>query len=167
MAMGTSNPPVLPAGTTATLDINITRWTTDDEREALFAALVEGGQAALTPALRKQPETGWIRVVGYSGAGRSTSMPSERLRYAREMVNADGYRRIILALDRPITLYEMRERPRWRRHDITMCVIDFDPEGNGVGQLAIGVQLQVDGDQLTIENFGTEPVRLTNVRIED
>jgi hypothetical protein len=165
--MGTSTPPVLPPGQTATLDINITRWSTDAEREALFAALAEGGQAALTPALRNQQETGWLRVTG-PGSGRSLTLPSERLRYAREMVAEDGSRRLVLALDRPISMYEARRRPRWRDHDVTLMVLDLDAEGNGEGQLAIGVQLDLDTEKgtLTIETFGTEPVRLTRVRQE-
>ena len=41
LAMGTSNPPIIPAGRTATVDLNITRWTTNEEREMLFGELVE------------------------------------------------------------------------------------------------------------------------------
>jgi hypothetical protein len=169
VAMGTSNPPILPRGRTAVLDINITRWTTEEERENLFDELAEGGQRSLTRALARQDQTGWVRVTGPTGSGRVTAFPSERLRYAREMRNETGERRIILALDRPLSLYETTNRPRWRSHDITIFVIDFDSEGNGVGQLAIGVRMDLDAetDTLTIENFGTEPVRLTNVRVEE
>lgn len=64
MAMGTSNPPILPRGRTATVDINISRWTTNEEMDALFGELVEDGQPALVRALNAQDETGWIRVTG-------------------------------------------------------------------------------------------------------
>ncbi len=103
-AMGTSNPPVLPRGRTATLDINITRWTTDEERDVLFGELVENGQPALVSALRNQEETGWMRITGPSQTGAMTRFPSERLRYARQTVAEDGSRRIVLALDRPISM---------------------------------------------------------------
>jgi hypothetical protein len=168
VAMGTSNPPVIPSGSTATLDINITRWTTDEERLALLTTLLEHGQEGLTAALRKQPETGWVRSTGPTARGRTTTFPSERLRYARQLVNEDGSRRIVLALDRPISLYEGVNRPRWRTHDITMLFIDVDAKGKGSGQLAIGVRLDADAatGMLSIENFGTEPVRLTRVRQE-
>ena len=165
MAMGTSNPPILPRGRTASLDINITRWSTDEEREMLFGELVENGQPALVSALRSQEETGWMRVTGPSQGGSATRFPSERLRYARQTVEEDGSRRIVLAFDRPISMYEAVRRPRWRDHDITFLVMDLDAEGNGDGQLSIGVQLafKYDTKTLVIENFGTEPVRLTRI----
>ena len=166
LAMGTSNPPILPPGVNARLDINITRWSSDEERQALFSALAEKGQEGLITALRKQPETGWIRVTGRSAKGSMAPFPSERFRYAREFVMEDGTRRVIMALDRPISMYEAMRRPRWRDYDMTLLVMDLDAEGNGEGQLAIGVQLAFDPETmtLTVENFGTEPVRLTSIR---
>lgn len=164
VAMGTSNPPVIPPGASTTLQINITRWTTDEERANLFAVLVEKGQEELVKALQKQEETGFLRVVG-RGAGM-TRFPSERLRYAREFNLPDGRRRIVLALDRPIYFYEAVNQPRWRDYDMTLVVLDLDKSGKGEGQLAIGVRLSVDTEKktLTVENFGTEPVRLTKVQ---
>ena len=49
---------------------------------------------------------------------------------------------------------------------MTLIVMDVDEEGKGEGQLAMAVQLQVDHEKktLVIENYGTEPVRLNNVR---
>jgi hypothetical protein len=95
------------------------------------------------------------------GAG----FPSERLRYAREFKREGGGRRLVLGLDRPISFAESVRQPRWRDYDITLVVIDLDAEGNGEGQLAMGVRLAVDQEKraLVIENFGTEPVRLTRV----
>src|SRR5262245_46252768 len=95
VAMGTSNPPVIPPGRATTIQINITRSTTDEEREKLFAVLIEKGQKDLIDALQKQDETGFVRVVG-SGAGLRNPFPSERLRYARQMDLGEGKRRIVL-----------------------------------------------------------------------
>jgi hypothetical protein len=164
VAMGTSNPPVLPAGVTATVQINITRWSTDEERNALLTTLIENGPAAMAKALNKEEETGWVRVMGTT---RSMSpFPSERLRYARQFDLGEGRRRIVLALDRYISLWEQAAMPRWRDYDVTLIVMEVDAEGNGEGELAMGVRLNVDQEKktLVIENFGTEPVRLTRIR---
>ena len=163
--MGTSNPPVIPPGTSMTLQINITRWTTDEEREALFAQLVENGQEGLVKALQKQEETGWARPRGRGAASRST-FPSERLRYARQFDLGEGRRRIVLALDRRISFSEAVHRPRFNEYDLTLIVMDVDAKGEGEGQLAIGVRLELNREtkQLVIENFGSEPVRLTRIR---
>ncbi|HSN54068.1 MAG TPA: hypothetical protein VLT32_05325 [Candidatus Sulfomarinibacteraceae bacterium] len=166
VAMGTSNPPLLPPGTTATIDINITRWTTDDERQHLFEVLTKKGQRAMVREMRRQPETGWVRVVnaGPTPAGASRT-PSERLRYARQIPLPNGGRRIVLGLDRPITMSEAVNQPRWRNFDVTLFFIDLDAENVGEGQLAIGVRLTVEEETntLKIQNFATEPVRLTRV----
>jgi hypothetical protein len=166
VAMGTSNPPILPSGVSAGIEINITRWTTDAEREALFGVLAEEGQEGLIKALKKQQETGWMRVTGPSLRGAMTAFPSERFRYAREIKREDGSRRIVMALDRPISMYEATRQPRWRKYDMTLVVMDVDADGNGAGQLAIGVQLSFDPEtkNLVVENFGSEPVRLLNIR---
>lgn len=94
-----------------------------------------------------------------------TNFPSERLRFARQIPLDGGGRRIILALDRPISMYEAATRPRWRNHDVTVFFLDLDADNVGAGQLAIGVRLEVDSETntLTVENFGTEPVRLSHV----
>lgn len=172
VAMGTSNPPVIPVGTTATVQINITRWTTPEEREMLLTELVENGQEALVNALRKQKETGWIlnrsRTMQSTRARAmmGTSAPSERLRYAWQIDLGDGKRRIVAALDRPIGFAESVRQPRWRDYDLTLIVMDVDEKGEGEGQLAMGVRLAVEPEvpRLVIESFGSEPVRLTRLR---
>ena len=164
VAMGTSNPPIIPPGSNMTLQINITRWTTEKEREALFAQLVENGQEGLVKALQKQEETGWAR--SRSRAASRSSFPSERLRYSRQVDLGEGKRRIILALDRPISFSEAVHRPRFNQYDLTLIVMDVDAKGEGEGQLAIGVRLDLNREtkQLVIENFGSEPVRLNRIR---
>ena len=164
VAMGTSNPPLIPPGMSTTLQINITRLTTDEEREKLFAMLVEKGQEDLVKALQKSEETGFVRVTGR--AMSRNPFPSERLRYARQWDLGEGKRRIVLATDRYISFYEARNQPRTREYDMSLLVMDVDAEGNGEGQLAVGVRLAVDNEKktLVVENFGTEPVRLTKIR---
>ncbi len=83
VAMGVTNPPIIPSGTTMTLQINITRWSTEEEREALFAQLVENGQEGLVRALRDQRGDGldasarpWCRQPDHIPIG--FRCPSER-----------------------------------------------------------------------------------------
>jgi len=44
--------------------------------------------------------------------------------------------------------------------------MDLDEKGEGLGQLAMGVQMELDeaNNKLTITNFATEPVRLNRIR---
>jgi hypothetical protein len=165
VAMGVTNPPIIPPGTNMTIQINITRWTTEEEREALFAQLVENGQEGLVRALRDQEETGWTRPRSRGGTSRST-FPRETLRYSRQIDLGEGKRRVILALDRPISFREAVHRPRWNDFDMTLFVMDLDENGEGEGQLYVGVRLALNNEtkELVIENFGSEPVRLNRIR---
>jgi hypothetical protein len=167
VAMGTSNPPVIPAGSSTTVQINITRWTTDEERASLFAVLIEKGQKDLINALQKQEETGFVRITGRQAM--RNPFPSERLRYARQIDLGNGKRRIVLATDRYISFYEARNQPRTRDYDMSLIVMDVDAKGEGEGQLAMAVQLGVDNEKktLVVENFGTEPVRLNKIHKRD
>ena len=130
-----------------------------------MAQLIENGQEALVKALQKQEETGWVRVTGPPSLVTRSTFPSQRLRYAREIPGEGGKRRIVLALDRPISMAEAMRQPRWRDYDMTLIVLDLDAEGKGQGELAMAVRLAVDQEnkRLVIENFGTEPIRLTQV----
>ena len=77
----------------------------------------------------------------------------------------DGKRRIVLALDRPIPYWEAMNRPRTYDYDLSIIVLDLDEENKGQGVMAIGVKITLDMEakQLEIENYSSEPVRLTNV----
>ena len=89
ISMGTSNPPVIPPGTTAMVQINITRWTTPEEREMLLTELKENGQASLVSKLQNQEETGWVPVsrsgiVGYSDIGFTHTRRTGTWGYSKE-----------------------------------------------------------------------------------
>ena len=64
------------------VDINLERLTSPEERDALIAAFVEGGQDALLKALQKvKPRVGYIRSPNSLGYD---------LQYAWRIVNSDG-----------------------------------------------------------------------------
>src|SRR4051794_1853527 len=73
LAVNMSN---IGTGSANTVLIDINRWTTDAERQALMDTFRKQGPDALLTALQKQPEVGFIRLP--------TSLGYE-LRYAREM----------------------------------------------------------------------------------
>ena len=161
--MGSRGP--VSGGQSTVLQITVDRWSTNDERNELFAALAENGQDGLVKALQDQEEVGFVRLTDQSTrAARRSNFPSTRFRYARQ-INADGKRRIVLVTDRPIPYWEAMGRPRTYDYNVSFIVMDLDEEGKGEGQMAIGVQLSLNMEDkvLEIENFATEPVRLTNI----
>jgi hypothetical protein len=147
----------IATGARGRIQLYITRWTPDEERQHLAQALVQGGNEALRDAFDQVEETGRIRV------GTRNSYP---LYYAREFMLDSGIRRIILGTNRPISFIEAAANPRTRDYDLSLIIIDLEADDTGSGIAAVGVQLVVNPDNgvLQIENYGTEPVRLTNIK---
>ncbi len=146
-------------GGTATVLMEINRWTTDAQQEELRTALLEQGSDKLLRALQKQPKVGYIRLpntVGYD------------LHYAREVALPDGGRRISIATDRPIRFWEARNRPRSIDYPFTLIELRIDGSGKGEGKLSLATKITYDSDlkTITLEDYASEPVRLQNVKVE-
>ena len=129
----------LGPNTSTVVDLHITRWSTEAEREALPATLMEKGQEAFVEALRKQKETGWVRAQGRAAA--RTAFPSVRLHYAFQFDEGDA-RKIVLITDRPIGLAEVARNSRSLEYNISGIVLEMPTtEGqDGTGQLVVGMR---------------------------
>jgi len=142
------------------LEIAIERWSTDEERDRLRGILIERGADALLSALQKvKPRAGYIRT--------SSSLGWD-IHYAREEPVGDGGRRVIIATDRPMSFWELRNQPRSVQYDFTLAEIRLNKDGKGEGKLARAAKISWDPGTRTIEieNYAIEPVRLTEVRVE-
>ena len=139
------------------VEIVIERWSSERERSALIATLKDKGADALLAALQKLPRVGYIRRAN-GGVGWD-------LHYARERKLEDGGRQIVVATDRPISTWEAMNRPRSADYDFTLADIRFDGDGKGVGKLSVAAKVSVNDKtgMVEIEDFGTEPVRMTEV----
>ena len=130
------------------------------ERDALITTLKDKGPDALLSALQKMPRVGYIRRAG-GGLGWD-------LHFARERKLEDGGRQIVLATDRPISAWEAMNRPRSADYDFTLADIRFDGDGKGVGKLSVAAKVRINDKtgMVEIEDFGSEPVRMTEVTSE-
>ena len=139
-----------------TVDIVLDRWSTDAERDRLFAALREGGSDALLRALQDIDELGHIQSPGRLGYP---------LRFAREIPLPDGGRRLILATDRPIGFLEARAQTRTLDYPFAIIDIRLGADGKGEGKLLPLAKVEAHSKHLVeVENYDIEPVRLTQVR---
>lgn len=138
-----------------TVLMEVTRWSTEAQREQLAEALKKGNDALLE-TLRDQPSTGTIRTpdsLGYD------------LRFAAQMPGEDGGRRIVLATDRPISFWEAVNRPRSFDYPFTVIQMEIGPDGRGKGTLSYATRIVARGDRIIeLENFATAPVMLTEVQ---
>ena len=154
-------------GRNATIDISVTRWSTQAEREALIAAFVEKGQDGLLRALQKQKVTGRVRIPGWMGPDPQGWRLGWNLRYAWYQPGEDGGHRLLIATDRQMSFAEVRNQPRTVDYPFTLIEIRLDKNGEGEGKAAVATQIRMDKKKNTIEleNYSTEPVRLNQVRL--
>jgi hypothetical protein len=155
-------------GANATVDINITRWSTDEERKALIATFLEKGPDKLLSLLQKQKDCGVIRVPGHMGADPNNIRMGWRLRYTRQVPTDEGGRKITILTDRYISMWEARNQPRSFDYPFTLVEIRLDKDGKGEGKASVATKISFDKDknQVELENYSSEPVRLNNVKVE-
>jgi hypothetical protein len=140
-----------------TVDIVINRWSSDEERDTLRAALREGGTDSLLKALQKIKEP-----AGYIRTPSSIGYP---LRFARQITNPDGGKRIIVATDRYVSFLEATTQPRTIDYPFMLVDIRIGPDGKGTGKLMPLAKVTESEDHVVeIENYASEPVRLNEVR---
>jgi hypothetical protein len=138
------------------VDIVIERWSTEAERERLFGTLGDG-QKAMLDTLRELPSIGFVRTPGTLGWD---------LRYAHQVADEDGGRRIFIATDRPISMWEAINRPPTIDYPFTFIELRVNSRGEGEGKLSRATQViaSKDGRFVHIENWETQPVALTQVK---
>jgi len=144
---------------TNTIDIVIERWTTPEEVANLRAVLVEKGPDKLLSTLQKiKPRCGYART--------STSLGWD-IYFARETQLASGGRKIVLASDRPISMWEARNSTRSSEYEFSLAEIHIGPDGKGEGKAipAAKVTYNKETKTLEIEDYRREPIRLNEVKV--
>ena len=148
----------MSSGRSSHITITIERWTTDQERQALIDTLKEKGQPALTAALYNLPRVGYIRMPDTMGYD---------LKYAYSTQLPDGARRVVVAADRALSMREAAKNSRSEKYDFLVTEMHF-PKGGGTGEgkLAPATLIKIDKDtnQIEIENYQAQPVRLMGVK---
>jgi hypothetical protein len=146
----------LERGLAGTVEISIDRWSTPAEQRSLATTLLKKGSDALLTLLQGMRPVGRIRTpdsIGYE------------LRFAQQLRQGD-VRHIGIATDRPISFWELRNRPRSADYPFTFIELHMRADGTGEGKLSIAAKIIAsEADNLIeIENFTIQPVRLEKVQ---
>ena len=144
-------------GVVGPVDISITRYSTPDERNRFLAVLDERGPEGLLEVFRNSPGIGRLAAPGRLGY---------EIRYAAEVPTEDGGRRVVIATDRLMSFFEARNQPRTVDYPFTVVMLQLDAEGKGEGRASVYTRIEVDrrNNAIVLENFGSQPVTLINVR---
>jgi hypothetical protein len=142
-----------------TVEIQIDRWSSDEERDKLLTVLREQGPEKLLEALQKLPRVGFIRTpnsIGYD------------LHYARKSDMPDTAERVIIATDRRIGFWEAANRPRSIDYPFTLIEMRIKPNGEGEGKMSLATKITTEdnGKTIVLENYASQPVMLTTIKRE-
>ena len=152
-------PAMRGAGATANVKINIEGYSSDQDAQQLQAALSEGPDTLLK-ALEKMKSIGRIEregTVSFYDFKFILSTPTET------------GRRIIAVTDRPIGFLEAYFNGRSTDYKFGILQLDLKDDKKdkeeGVGALIYSAKIKLlNGNQIDIENFGIDPIRLEGVR---
>jgi hypothetical protein len=137
-----------------TVDIRITRWSSEAERTMLVNALLQKGASALLTALQKTRPVGTIKTpdsLGYD------------LHYAHQTPGDEGVRRIVIATDRPIGFWEASHQPRTIDYPFTVIQMQIGRDGQGTGTMSYATKVLAHDNIIELENYSTAPVMLTKI----
>jgi hypothetical protein len=130
-----------------TLEIAIERWSTDEEQKKILDTLVEKRAEDLLDVVQDlKPRAGYIRT--------RTSLGWD-IQFARQEQLSDG------------SFFERSRSTRSSQYEYLVCEIRLRPDGKGEGKLEAAAKVSYDqADKiLEIEDYGTQPVRLTSVTV--
>jgi len=146
-------------GRAGTIDITVNRWSTDKQRDQLMQVAAQKGPEKLLDALQQLP------AVGHFGAPGNLSWD---IHFARRMPLPEGGERIVLATDRRIGFWEATNQPRSYDYPFTIIEIRMNRDGDGEGKMSLATKVIYDKKEnmISLENFETSPVMLTQVRRE-
>jgi hypothetical protein len=146
-------------GQAGNIDITVNRWSTDQQRDKLMAVATQKGPEKLLDALQDMP------AIGHFGAPGNLSWD---IHFARKMPLPDGGERVVLITDRRIGFWESANQPRSIDYPFTFIDIRLNRDGEGEGKMSVATKVIYDKKEnmISLENFQTSPVQLTNVRRE-
>ena len=156
-------------GANQTIQIRINSWSTASQRKHLIDTFLAKKQEGLLSELGKQPERGRFNFPGYMGPDPNNTMRlGTDIRYAMSFPGEDGGRRIVIITPRVIGFRETVNQPRTVDYPFTMFEMHFDRDGKGEGKMAYALQINFDKkkNNIELENYSTEPVRLNNLVLE-
>lgn len=144
---------------TARVQLVVNRWSSNADRDRLWKSLFDGGPKRLLDTLQRMPRVGYFRTpndIGYD------------LRFAQRTSLPDGGERATLLTDRWVSFSEAANQSRTLDYPFTAIEFEIKPNGTGEGTMTLATK--ITGDEasklLFYENYGTQPVRLSDVRRE-
>lgn len=146
------------AGPAATLvQIDIDRWSTDDEHNRLVDPLATNKQSDAATVLRNLPRVGMLRALDLGG---------DPIYYARKTVSRDKSEQILLIAIRPMRSFERAMKPNMSAFPFSVIEFIVDASGRGSGTITLAATLTGAREKAItgVPDRIVQAVRLTSVK---
>jgi hypothetical protein len=149
----------IAAGIGRDVEITITRWSTEPERQALAAAFVKLGMFRVLDVLQNAPNVGRIRL---------TNRPGYDLRFAARCPLPDGGQRLILMTDRPMVHWVTWSQVQMSNYPFALVEVRLDKNGAGIAKHSLTTNLMFDDRDrvVALDRYAGTQVWLQNVSVE-
>jgi len=139
------------------VDIAIMRWSTPVEHQMLAATLLEKGWVEYLDQLCTFEPVGSIVTLD----GRDIA-----IRYAWQVTDREGRRRVFIGTDEPIVLVKPPIRPSALADSLTFLELRLDANGKGEGKFSEAARLMVDESENVIQlrDYANRPLHMMMVR---
>jgi hypothetical protein len=146
---------------TGTVTVTIERWSTPEEHAKFENTLIESGSDALLEWLEDvEPRAGYLRYEQSLGWD---------IHFAAYEKRPSGGIRVVFVTDRPMAFWEVASQTRSSEYEFYFCEIRLDQDGEGQGKLSSATRIRYleSTDQIEMEDYSIEPVRLQSVQVMD
>jgi hypothetical protein len=147
-------------------EIRVNSWSTAAERQRLID-LAPKGQDNLLKAMSKEKSKGIIRIPGWQGPDPQNYKLGWDLRYTWHDALPEGGERIVIGLDRQMSMAELWNQPRSVDYPFTFLEIHMPKQGKGQGRMMGFTQVKFDKktNSIVMEQYSAGPVQLNEVTI--
>ena len=143
----------------ATVTIQVDKYTSDADRKVMEEALRTGGYPGFLTALRKAPIVGYVET----GGGKKFTV-----RWAKQVPDGTG-RVISIVTDTPMFFVgggRVDAKPR-AGYELAVLQVKLDASGLGEGTMAAAARVKPGGETgVVIDQYADQPIKLLSVRRE-
>ena len=158
----------VPRGNAGIMQIRITGWSPAATRQRLIDTFLAKKQDGLLSALQKEKSKGRLSLPNWQGPDPQNYRLGWDIRYAAHDALPDGGERIVIATDRQMSMWEVRERPRSFDYPFALMEIRMPKEGKGEGRAFGATQIKFDKkkNQIVLEQYSAGEIRLNEITID-
>ena len=142
------------------LQLNVHRWSTDDERDTVVSTLADAGPAKLLDAFRDVRTAGYLKWPG----GLEYTV-----HYARQVTRPDGQTEVVLVVDRPLWVWwdaGTGEAKQPGDTPFSVVQIRIGNQNQGEGRISSGLSVTSDKELGVVLSDGT-PIKSVEVKVDE